>query len=135
MASQQNLEFGPVPEGWYSINLTLNPNRKVGSNMSNGDIYSGEGIQTIPRGIKTLGGDWASYQNWGTKRARLDPYGNSDKFGRTNLYLHNSFKGFTHGCIESRTGVFDFLMKYRIDHSTIHLQVAYPSPSTITNGE
>ena len=51
-----------------------------------------------------------------------------------SFYLHDSKKGYTHGCIEVESLLFDFLINYREDKSSIKLKVQYPSLNHITNG-
>ena len=49
--------------------------------------------------------------------------------------MHNSTKGFTHGCTEVETTLFDMLVFYRErGHKKIDVRVQYPSKNHKTNG-
>jgi len=114
-ASLSNL--GPIPEGAYNINLTLDPNRFAQIDAS-GNLYSNNGIERIPEGF-------LDSNPWGTFRARLNPLPGTNTYGRTNFYIHNSSKGYTHGCIEIESAFFNKLLDYRKIHSSITLYVNY----------
>lgn len=104
--------LGPLPEGRYSLSLIdyglasekpgwckLNPHG---------------GIQHIPR-LATGTTDTEcepTYANWGWSRVRLEPSGTNHKakkFGRAGFYIHDSSKGYSHGCIETESGFFSEL--------------------------
>ena len=51
------------------------------------------------------------------------------------VLMHNSTKGFTHGCTEVETTLFDMLVFYRErGHKKIDVRVQYPSKNHKTNG-
>jgi RHS repeat-associated protein len=126
----QALEGGPVPSGLYSINLRLDPSRFAQANRANGEIYSGHGIQRIPDETARTDGGTTIYPGWGTWRMRLDPK-RADTFGRSNFYLHNSHKGYTHGCIESCNDFLRDILAYRgKGNPTIDVLVRYTAPKT-----
>ncbi|HYH15752.1 MAG TPA: tlde1 domain-containing protein, partial [Flavisolibacter sp.] len=136
----QNSQFtnvkgkGPVPEGYYSINLSLDPDRVATYNPETMDMYSNFGIQKIPeKGTNTAGKSY-SFPGWGTMRARLEPMKDTETFGRDNFYLHDSVKGYTSGCIETDNAVFGQLMKIRGKQSSIKLKVLYTAKGGSTGG-
>lgn len=50
---------------------------------------------------------------------------------RDNFYLHNSTKGFTHGCVETCDSLYDKFVKYHEQGlSSIDVQVRYTTTST-----
>src|SRR5215469_15100562 len=84
----QNQENGPLPEGRYRINLSLDPTRYT-KLIKYGNVYTtapGVGVEWIGPGS----------DDWGTWRARLEKV--SVHSTRDNFYLHTSHKGYTHGC-------------------------------------
>ena len=80
------------------------------------------------------------YPDWGTMRVRLTPV-SGQMFGRSGFYLHNSHKGFSHGCIEvgsgpSSTDFFSALVQYALSPSqgrnmlTLGVKYTYPDPDS-----
>ena len=135
-SSMQNTpNAGPIPEGNYNTNLSLDTNRTVAINASTGETLPGMGIQKIPSTYTTNSGNTYSYPGWGTIRARLTPSSETNTFGRSNFYLHNSHKGYSHGCIEVGKGFFPKLINYAQTHSSIKIIVNYPTPNTSTLGK
>lgn len=100
---------------------------------STGEILSGNGIQNIPASYTTTNGTTYTYPGWGSMRARLNPI-SGKMYGRHSFYLHNSHKGFSHGCIEVGGNFFGRLIKYGQSYSSIRLTVRYPSMNTSTYG-
>ena len=109
---------GPIPEGGYSIDLTLDPNRTAKIADKQGKLVDNYGIEKIPEGH-------LASNPWGHMRARLMPLKGTNTFGRTGFYFHDSIKGFTHGCIEVDSFFFDRLLEYQKSHSSINLYVTY----------
>jgi len=134
VASNQNIpDAGPIPAGTYSVNLSLSPNRTASVDPITGEILSGNGIQKIPSSYTTIDGTTYEYPGWGTMRARLNPE-SGNMYGRHSFYLHNSHKGYSHGCIEVGGGFFGYLINYGQTNSSITVIVRYPSPTTSTYG-
>lgn len=52
----------------------------------------------------------------------MKPVGDKNTYGRSGFYLHDSTKGYTHGCIEADTEIFDHLINYRGEVDTIPLR-------------
>jgi len=131
---QDKKDRGPIPTGKYEVNLLPDPNRIANFDHSTGDLVASPegGIELIPISAKTNDGQtWVYQEHWGTKRASLTPLKGTKLFGRSSFYLHNSHKGYTHGCIETENGVFDDLLSYKKGgHASIQVWVNYTSEIT-----
>ncbi|MCB1019382.1 MAG: DUF2778 domain-containing protein [Acidobacteria bacterium] len=105
-------DHGPVPEGTYTFSTAVEAKKGLVhvSDWSTCTLSPGAPIQKIPRGADAqeprAGGQncepyWA---NWGTNRVRLEPKDSKTRLacnpGRSGFYLHDSTKGYSHGCIE-----------------------------------
>jgi hypothetical protein len=79
---------------------------------------------------------WA---NWGFNRARMEPADIVNRARckpmRGGFYLHDSTKGYTHGCIEVEGRLFSILRNHHImtKKQTLTLKVTYV-PGRETNG-
>ena len=96
------------------------------------------GIETLLF-ISPKTGEWSYYPNWGKHRAALTPdnvTGAKDsERNNDSYYFHDSVKGYTHGCTEVDTELFDYLVDYRNAGNTqIGVLVKYPSLTHKTNG-
>lgn len=129
-------DVGPVPEGKYWVLLAPDPNRIANASKTTGELLSNPkgGIEQIPKSTITSDGREWIYTAWGTIRARLFPDNSTKTYGRTNFYLHDSTKGYSHGCIEVEHTLFDRLIRARKKFTKIALMVEYSSPETITKG-
>ncbi|MBS0032142.1 tlde1 domain-containing protein [Chitinophaga sp. 22321] len=127
---------GPLPEGKYWILLLPNPNRIAKADPRTGEILANPkgGIERLPKMFTTTTGQTLIYPGWGNTRARLFPDKSTRTHGRNNFYLHDSHKGYSHGCIETEPTLFDKLLQIRKGFTKIALMVDYPSDSTTTNG-
>ncbi|MGN6600926.1 MAG: DUF6443 domain-containing protein [Ginsengibacter sp.] len=124
--SDQNLqEAGPVPEGNYSIDLKPSFTRKAETN-SDGFTKPDIGVDLLPWGNGTL------YSEWGQWRARLQALPGTNLRGRDGLfYFHDSYKGYSHGCIETNTELFYDLWKFKKQGiNSIKVRIKYSGPST-----
>ena len=94
---------GPVPEGLYKLFI-----QDLGTAVDKGKnqcaLKPAWGIQKIPRGAAAGACDpyWA---NWGYNRVRMEPADKATRqrcapLKRSGFYMHDSVKGFSHGCIE-----------------------------------
>ncbi|WP_019606041.1 tlde1 domain-containing protein [Teredinibacter turnerae] len=131
-------DAGPVPEGEYKVFIS---DHGVAKDDGRGicAIKPSWGIQVIPRG-RDAGVCEPYWANWGRNRARMEPANEQTKRAcspniRGGFYLHDSTKGYSHGCIEVETKIFEYLRKY---HSVskkqyIILQVRYVAGRS-TNG-
>jgi hypothetical protein len=94
---------GPVPEGNYYIPL-IEGSQAIDDGSGVCNLEPSWQIQSIPRG--TSAGSCEPYwANWGHNRVRFEPADRATKntctpIKRGGFYLHDSTKGFSHGCIE-----------------------------------
>ena len=133
---QKVKDEGPIPEGSYTINLSLKANR-FAQVSKDGDIIPGEGIQKIPE-ISDTNWGYDFTEDWGTMRARLIPdYIAKNKYNRGNFYIHNSNKGYSSGCIESgyKNQLFPMLIEYGKTQPKISVIVKYLGPNSSTFGD
>ena len=128
---------GPIPAGNYYIPLIL------------GDLAEDDGtgrcnlkpswqLQEIPRG--EAAGDCEPYwANWGYNRVRFEAANQVTKTkcnpGRGGFYLHDSTKGYSHGCIEVEGRFFNALREFLKTSKLkrLNLKVIYNSNER-TNG-
>ncbi|UTA47078.1 DUF2778 domain-containing protein [Simiduia sp. 21SJ11W-1] len=131
-------DFGPIPEGNYKVFIADQGTAKD-DGTGRCAISPAWGIQTIPRGeaAKYCEPYWA---NWGFNRARMEPADNATKnrcapIFRNGFYLHDSTKGYSHGCIEVEGRIFRMLREYNrtSNKSTLLINVTY-TPGVSTNG-
>jgi hypothetical protein len=139
---QTQMDAGPIPEGRYSLRAqwTSNKDRKARIINNAGDLDREEGIQLLPHdGLAPNGRDRYDYPEWGRRRVRLKPEGKIAAPHRSGFYLHDSHKGYTHGCVEVLE---DFFAKYLIPYAEwsakpktrLVLVVKYATPGTSTRG-
>ncbi|MFR9781034.1 hypothetical protein ACL02O_34000 [Micromonospora sp. MS34] len=133
-------DHGPVPEGLYTFFTHVNPrqNSVQAANLRGDGAISNteEGIEFLP-----IGGNGPVRPEWGTFRVRLTPV-RGNMHGRGGFYLHNSRKGFSHGCIEvGKTAdgddFFAFLLAYsgeKTRRPKLTLRVKYSYPEQLTRG-
>ncbi len=134
-ASDQCLkDQGPIPSGLYRLSLAVRKNvatvDKSGQMVS--QATSGYGIERIPQQFQ---------DSWGANRVGLELIQLHVKCEerRDNFYIHDSHKGFTHGCIETETSFFTELYNYATNQKgrkpTLTLLVKYPSDNASTDGD
>jgi hypothetical protein len=129
-------DFGPVPEGIYTLSTVVDPKTYATADFDQCKLDPGTDIQKIPRGAmaKSCESYWV---NWGTNRVRLTPADGTTRDActpvRDGFYLHDSTKGFSHGCVELDTSFFTDLYdfsKSSTHHRRLTLEVKYTSQST-----
>jgi len=127
-ASEQNeKDKGPVPEGKYSIDLAQDP-RQTATYTGSGDLVASTGVELL---VNYTLNTW--HEAWGRWRARLEK--REVNSGRDNFYFHDSYKGYSHGCIETETMLYYFLLsQHDAGQKEILVRVSYASSSTTTNG-
>ncbi|WP_151637642.1 L,D-transpeptidase family protein [Noviherbaspirillum aerium] len=130
-------EYGPIPEGVYKVFLWKKGLAKDdGNNRCN--LAPTWGIQQNPRG-EAAGKCEPFWANWGQNRARMEPADvktqQACKPSRGGFYLHDSTKGYSHGCIEVEGTFFHSLRHYAgaTRQSYLVLRVKYVSGRP-TNG-
>jgi|688.fasta_scaffold729437_1 hypothetical protein len=141
---QFKMDKGPIPEGQYLVplkiggNATLvNPKRDAAGNITESqlDIRSEiESLQCItdPRDHSKV----VLFSNWGSNRVRLtrQRVKHPRAAHRGGFYLHDSTKGYSHGCIEVQTAFFTSLRDFSKKNSKRHfliLEVNY-GPHSLT---
>ena len=141
-ASQQAVsDTGPIPEGTYSLSLKIAGTARV-VNVAKAQLDTKQGIQSLEN---MPGPDGQFYQSaeWGKNRVRLNALyiANPKARHRGGFYLHDSTKGYTHGCIEMEPRFFIRLREYTKDEAakkrgrrTLILKVKYPSSTASTYG-
>ena len=137
-------DAGPVPEGFYTLSLKEDPKPARDDGTDSCRLIPAQRVQTIPR-RESAGVCEPFWANWGTWRVRLEPADAATRRKcsprRAGFYLHDSKKGYSHGCIEVEPRFFAALrghiaaIKARrvptADHLT--LKVHYV-PGRATNG-
>lgn len=104
---QQKKDAGPIPEGRYTFLARRDPKREATVvDAKSGQLDTREGIQILPHGSH----GW-QFPGWGSHRVRLTPKGSNAAPHRGGFYLHDSHKGYSHGCIEI-AGFFKSLIEY-----------------------
>ncbi len=104
-------EAGPVPEGLYRVPLIKGTSaRDDGTGVCR--LEPSWRVESIPRG--EVAGDCEPYwANWGYNRVRIEPADAATRTtcspARSGFYLHDSTKGYSHGCIEVETTFFGVL--------------------------
>lgn len=129
-------DAGPIPEGKYKFRLIIDP-KKYARDSGTGEcnLRSSSRIQKIPRGAKA-GECEEFWANWGRNRVRIDAADaktrGACKPRRSGFYIHDSHKGYSHGCIEVEALFFDRLYKYakKSTGRTIYVYVDYAYEDT-----
>ena len=130
-------DMGPIPEGVYKVFLG-DKGAAADDGTNSCTLIPAKGIQTIPRGA-AAGMCEPLWANWGDNRARLEPADVATRAKcrprRGGFYLHDSVKGYTHGCIEVEGRIFSLLRNHHkiTKAQTLTLRVAYV-PGRATNG-
>jgi hypothetical protein len=141
----QNLrDKGPIPEGLYRVPLTLGGSASVVSykadrsgSIVEADLDSRSAIESLTC-IKHPfeKGQVLLFQQWGSNRVRLEKVRlkHANTSHRSGFYLHDSTKGYTHGCVEVDTAFFpalrDYSQKNFATKSSLFLQVEYTGTTT-----
>lgn len=131
-------DAGPVPPGLYKIFLA---DHGVAKDTGQGAcaLQPSWGLQAIPRGA-AAGECEPFWANWGQNRARMEPADTATRNRcapiRSGFYLHDSTKGYSHGCIEVEGRIFPLLRTYARGgrgKSTMIIRVEYTA-RRVTNG-
>jgi hypothetical protein len=132
-AAQQRSIHGSIPEGRYSFLAQRDAeNGGVATVDSRGDLDSREGLQFVPH-FKNL------RIAWGLHRVRLTPLTTLPPARTGGFYLHDSRKGFTHGCVETEDNFFKMLFAFVDSHqknakTRLILKVTYASEIAAATG-
>ncbi len=146
---QHIVDHGPIPEGKYTLSLKLGGNATVTSyktdksgRITEANLDGRSEIQSL-QCIKNPADkkddptdDVVILSNWGSNRVRLARVQlfSKNTAHRGGFYIHDSSKGFTHGCIEVGSGFFDVLREYAKNNNkklaTLGLLVLYTDDTT-----
>jgi hypothetical protein len=128
-------EAGPVPPGHYQLLLRVDRNGAQDDGTNQCSLRPSTAIQTIPRG-PAAGPCEPYWANWGRHRVRFEPADSVTRHAchppRGGFYLHDSTKGYSHGCIEVETSFFTRLYVYvpLAMHQYLPLRVNYAYAET-----
>jgi len=140
-AEQTTSDTGPIPEGRYTISIKLAGTAHV-VNVAKGKLDTNQGIENLEQ-MPGPDGNFYEAPNWGKNRVRLTPQiiVNAKARHRGGFYLHDSQKGFSHGCIEVQPTFFVKLRQYAAEQAkdpkgrrTLTLLVKYPDAKASTYG-
>ena len=110
-------DHGPIPEGLYTLSTVVDPKvfAAVDKDPARCRVFPGSSIQKIPRGADA-GACEAYWANWGTNRVPLKPADEQTRTAcfplRDGFYVHDSTKGYSHGCVEVEQTFFDDLYDF-----------------------
>ncbi|MBI3464307.1 MAG: DUF2778 domain-containing protein [Planctomycetes bacterium] len=120
---------GPIPAGLYRISLDVDSDA-VAKTDKYGQMVPSTKIQRVPESLSPT---------WGYNRVRLEliKLDANCASPRDGFYLHDSHKGFTHGCIETTDFFFGTLREYAKSHKNqqLTLRVRYPTADASTKGD
>jgi len=130
---QNQKNAGPTMEGKYRINLKPDPNRIAKADPNTCELLRNPegGIEKIPETCTSNDGETYIFPGWGTVRAYLEP---QQEQPRGSFYLHDSAKGYTHGCTETEKALFGLLLAFRQTNDYIYVMVDYPTGTSSTYG-
>lgn len=143
-ADKQDIEDkGPIPEGeyWFSLKIAGTA-RVVNADPDDFTLDTKQGIESLVN-MKDENGGTHNSSAWGKNRVRLNivKIYNGDAKHRNGFYLHDSVKGYSHGCIEVDTAFFTRLRLFAAEEAkkkngrtTMNLLVKYPSLMASTQG-
>jgi hypothetical protein len=138
-------DAGPIPKGTYYLQLHVESHKyATDDGTSRCNLTVGEGIQYIPRGGDpanapkgALAGKCEPYwANWGWRRVRLEAADTVTARAcmprRGGFYIHDSSKGYSHGCIEVDSSFFTKLMNFasHTRQRRMLLKVSYKTSTT-----
>lgn len=142
VASEETIrDAGPIPNGLYSLRLVIAGKARV-VNVAKAQLDTRQGIENLDN-MPGPDGKFYNSPEWGHNRVRLNTISieNPKARGRGGFYLHDSTKGYTHGCIEIEPRFFTRLRAMaaaesakRHGRTTLVVKVKYPSASESTYG-
>jgi hypothetical protein len=145
---KQNLrDRGPIPEGIYKVPLALGGNAVVTSYQTDRSGRITEAKLDVNPAIESLTcvqhplekKQVLIFEQWGSNRVRLQKVRlkHANTSHRAGFYIHDSTKGFSHGCIEVDTDFFRALREYSRKHfatrKSLRLKVEYKGGTTYGN--
>ena len=141
VASEQTVsDAGPIPEGYYWFSLADAGTARV-TDVAKSKLDTNQGIESL---VDMPGPDGKVYNSsaWGNNRVRLNitQILNAKAKHRGGFYLHDSVKGYSHGCIEVQPTFFAKLRQFAAGQGKkgkhrLTLFVQYASSATSTYGD
>lgn len=131
-------EYGPVPEGNYYVAL-LAGGAAEDDGTGRCQLRPSWQIQTIPRG-QAAGTCEQYWSAWGSNRVRFEAADGATKAKcapvRGGFYLHDSIKGYSHGCIEVEGTFFSVLRGYvsSTKNRNLRLRITYAGVNSTYGG-
>ena len=131
-------DSGPIPEGKYKLLLDVDRDNAADDGTNSCNLKPARKMQWIPRGADA-GACEPYWANWGTRRVRLEAADSHTRgqcgARRSGFYLHDSTKGYSHGCIEVDGAFFNVYIGYYSTHlrrkgQYLTLTVKYVGTST-----
>ena len=132
-------DSGPIPEGNYKLLLAVDRDYAKEDGTDSCTLKPARKMQYIPRGADA-GPCEPYWANWGTRRVRLEAADAHTRarcgVARSGFYLHDSTKGYSHGCIEVEGTFFNAYIAYfvaqphRNRNTYLTLSVKYQTAST-----
>lgn len=145
-ADKQDIkDKGPIPAGEYWFSLAIaGTAHVVNTQPGHFTLDSKQGIQSLVN-MEDDEGETHNSSAWGKNRVRLNvtkmTNGDAQRAHRDGFYLHDSVKGFSHGCIEVDTAFFKRLRMFAAEEAKkkggrdkLVLHVKYPSLMASTQG-
>lgn len=141
-AAEQSVKgAGPIPAGVFSLQAKLakKDGRIIKDPAKTADpLDKDEGVEHLPDVLEFGGRGYENFA-WGPDRVRLSVHhvDNPANSKRSGFYLHDSQKGYSHGCIEVEPRFFQLLRTYigkRGHKNRLYLRVRYSSKTTSTAG-
>lgn len=136
-SEQTNQEHGPIPEGeyWFPVHVAKTP---IATMIAPGQLDRNDGIEFVSPLI-VHGTKIYDLTAWGLDRVRLHVTRIDDPKARhrDGFYLHDSAKGYSHGCIEVEMRFFFQLRAYAATpgkRKMLRLRVKYPVKDASTYG-
>jgi hypothetical protein len=134
----QKIRDAAIPEGTYWARLIDGGAARV---IGPDNLDKRDALTSFP--AEDDSGRLYNAPEWGTDRIRLNADDPKKTFGRGGFYLHDSRKGYSHGCIEVQESFFDDLRAFMATPAytklswakkKLTLTVKYRSADMETNG-
>lgn len=127
------VDKGPVPAGRYLVFIKRAGQAK--QRAKGCGLVPAFGLQMVPYGSTDC---HPTFQNWGNNRVRFLAADHATKSAcpepRDGFYLHDSTKGFSHGCIEVANAFFNRLYMYTLVAKVDYIELRVEYAHRDTNG-
>jgi hypothetical protein len=146
----QKIPDAAIPAGNYWARLVdggetrvLKEKKDAAGNVVDLDLDKDDALEKLPKDYAASDGQVFAFTGWGTNRLRLAPENPKATHGRGGFYIHDSTKGFSHGCIETERNFFadlrawmgtDSFKRRSWSKKKLTLSVTYRASDMVTNG-